>query len=91
MLLLPVFDQFMGTVVNKLLMYDGKRLFTSQQDRNMTYIATQEINSVLRAWGTDGTNFFELFQMPSTAFTKVIQSKLWATPGYYVTKTSRTS
>jgi hypothetical protein len=90
MLLLPVFDQFMGTVVNKLLMYDGKRLFTSQQDRNMTYIATQEINSILRAWGTDGTNFFELFQMPSTAFTKVIQSKLWATPGYYVTKTSRT-
>jgi hypothetical protein len=90
MLLLPVVDLFNGRLVNKLLMYDGKRLFTSQQDRDLTYISTQEINSVLRAWGTDGTNFFELFQMPSTGFTKIMQSKLWSTPAYYITKASRT-
>lgn len=88
MLLLPVIDQFTGQAVNKLLMWDGKRWFTSQQDRPLTYIATQEINSVLTAWGTDGTNIFPLFAKPSTAFRKVVQSKLFSTPGYYTTKTA---
>ena len=41
----------------------------------------------MTAWGTDGTNLFHLFQQPSTAFTKVVQSKLWALPGYDFTKT----
>ncbi len=88
MLLLPVVDQFNGNTVNKLLMYDGKRWFTSQQDRTLTYISTQEINSVLIAWGTDGTNIFRLFQTPSAGFQKVIQSKLFSDPGYYTTKTA---
>jgi hypothetical protein len=90
MLLLPVVDQFTGQQVNKLLMYDGKRFFTSQQDRNMIYIASQEINSVLTAWGTDGFSIFPLFQQPTTSFQKVMQSKLYSTPAYYITKTSRT-
>jgi len=87
MLLLPVVDPFTGRQVNKLLMWDGKRFFTSQQDKNLTYIATQEINSVLTAWGTDGTSIFPLFSSPSTGFTKVVQSKLYSSPGYFVTKT----
>ncbi len=90
MLLLPVVDQFTRQQVNKLLMYDGKRFFTSQQDRNMIYIASQEINSVLTAWGTDGFSIFPLFQQPTTSFQKVMQSKLYSTPAYYITKTSRT-
>lgn len=89
MLLLPVVDQFTGNVVNKLLMWDGRRLWTSQQDRTLTYVATQELNSVLVAWGTDGTNIFPLFQNPTTGFQKVIQSKLYADPSYFQTKTSR--
>jgi len=88
MLLLPVIDQFNGNLVNKLLMYDGKRWFTSQQDRTLTYISTQEINSVLIAWGSDGTHVFRLFQTPSAGFQKVIQSKLFSDPGYYTTKTA---
>lgn len=87
MLLLPVVDQFTQQLVNKLLIWDGKRWFTSQQDRNLTYIAAQEINSVLTAWGTDGTNIFPLFQNPTTGFSKVVQSKLFAEPAYYTTKT----
>lgn len=88
MLLLPVVDQFTGSPVNKLLMWDGKRWFTSQQDRTLTYIATQEINSQLIAWGTDGTNVFQIFAQPSAGFTKTVQSKLFAAPAYYTTKTA---
>jgi len=87
MLLLPVIDQFTGQQVNKLLMWDGKRWFTSQQDKTLTYIATQELNSVLTAWGTDGTSIFPLFNTPSTGFSKVMKSKLFSTPAYFFTKT----
>ncbi|HEX4860859.1 MAG TPA: hypothetical protein VFV07_06450, partial [Rhizomicrobium sp.] len=88
MLLLPVVDQFTGQTVNKLLMWDGKKWFTSQQDRALTYIATQEINSVLSAWGSDGTNIFPLFEQPSTGFAKVVQSRLYSGTAYWTTKTA---
>jgi hypothetical protein len=87
MLLLPVVDQFTGNSVNKLLMYDGKRWWSSQQDLFLSYVATQEINSVLVAWGTDQTHVFRLFQQPTIHFQKVIQSKLFSDPGYFTTKT----
>jgi hypothetical protein len=86
MLLLPVIDAYTGDLTPKLLMWDGTRWFTSQQSRTLTYIATQEVNSELTAWGSDGTRIFRLFQKPSTAFTKRLASKLFSTPGYYVTK-----
>lgn len=84
MLLLPVV--FQGTLTNKLLMWDGKRWWTSSQGLPLTYISTQEINSLMTAWGTDGTHLFPLFNTPSTTFTKTLQSKLWATPGYETSK-----
>lgn len=89
MLLLPVVDQFTGQLVNKLLMWDGRRLWTSQQDRNLSYIAAQELNSVLTAYGTDGSAIFPLFNTPSTGFQKVAQSKLFSDPAYFMTKTAR--
>jgi hypothetical protein len=92
MLLLPVIDQVTGDTVNKLLLWDGnspsKPWFTSQQDRNLTYISTFEQASNLQAWGTDGTNIFPLFDQPSTGFTKTFQSKLYANPAYWITKTA---
>ena len=89
MLLYPIIDQYTGAKVNKLLMWDGKRWWTSQQGVTLNFIASQEINSVLTAWGTDGTHIYPLFQSGSTNFTKVAQSRLWATPGYFFTKTAR--
>jgi len=87
MLLLPVVDSFTGVLVNKLLMWDGKRWWTSQQDRNLTFIAAQEIDSVLTAWGTDGTNLFQLFEDSTVTYQKVLQSKLYSNPSYLYTKT----
>src|SRR5271166_3687342 len=88
MLLLPVVDLITSQTVNKLLMTDGKRWWTSQQDVPLIYIAGQELNSVLTAYGTDGRSIWPLFSQPSAAFTKTVQSKLWATPGYFTTKTA---
>lgn len=88
MLLYPIIDQYTGEQVNKLLMWDGKRWWTSPQGITLTYIASQEINSVLTAWGTNGTSIYPLFQEPSNNFLKVVRSKLWFAPGYFFTKTA---
>lgn len=88
MLLLPVVDKFTGLSVNKLLMWDGRRFFTSQQDKLLGYIASQEFNSALTAWGTDGLTIFQLFARPSIGFRKVAQSKLFSAPAYWTTKTA---
>jgi hypothetical protein len=86
MLLLPVIDQVTGQRDNKLMMWDGQRWWTANQEPSLTFIATQELNSVMTAWGTDGASLYPLFQQPSTALTKTVQSKLWDAPGYYFTK-----
>lgn len=88
MLLLPIIDPYTGQQVNKLLMWDGRKWWTSPQDVTLTYIATQEINSILQAWGTDGTSIYPLFNQPTEGFSKVVQSKLWANPSYLFVKES---
>lgn len=88
MLLLPVVDQVSHQTVNKLLMWDGKKWWTSQQDRTLTWIATKEFQSELSAWGTDGTSIFRLLYTPSTGFTKTAQSKLFSGRGYTIEKTA---
>lgn len=87
-LLLPIVDPFTGQQVNKLLLWDGKKWFASEQGVTLDFIQHQEINSILSAWGTDGFSLYQLFQTPSTSFTKVVQSRLWDKPiGYEMVKT----
>lgn len=84
MCLVPVIDPVTNLLSNEIFLWDGqKKWWSSKQDVTLTFIAAQEINSVLTAWGTDGGRLFQLFQNPSTAFTKTAQSKLWTTPGGY--------
>lgn len=82
-LLLPIIDPITGQQTNKLFLWDSKRWWACSQDVPLFYIATQEIDSVLTAYGTDGANVYPLFQAPSTDFSKVVQSKLWDKPGGY--------
>ena len=86
MLLLPIVDPITGQTANKLLMWNGRVWWAASQDVSLTYIQHQEINSVITAWGSDGTRIFPLFTTPSTAFAKIAQSKLWAKPGYMLLK-----
>ena len=89
MILMPVIDLFTGQQRNKLVIWNGQIWFVSEQDITLTYIQSQEINSVLTAWGTDGTTLRPLFQNPSANFTKRVMSKFWVTPvGYQESKTA---
>jgi len=87
MLLLPIIDPISGTQVNKLLLYresGGKSIWwASMQDVPLTFIQFQEIDSILTAWGTDGTSIYPLFQQPSVALTKILQTRLFDSPGGY--------
>jgi hypothetical protein len=82
-LLLPIVDPIGGQQVNKLFLWNGKIWWATMQEVPLVYIQNQEINSVLTAYGTDGTSLYPLFAQPSTAFSKVFQSKLWDKPGGY--------
>lgn len=86
-LLLRIVDQVTGQPANKLLMWDGKRWWTASQEPTFQMLASQEIDSVLTAWGSDGRIIYPLFQQPSAALTKTVASKLWSTPGVYYKKT----
>jgi hypothetical protein len=83
MFLVPIIDPITAQQVNKLLMWNGKRWWTSQQDVPLNFIRHQEINSVLTAYGTDGKSIYPLFAQPSINLTKTAQSKLWSAPGGY--------
>lgn len=86
-LLLPFVDPITNALTTEMIMWDTRKFWTSTQEVPLTFIAGQEIQSTMTAWGTDGTNLFKLFQQPSTGFEKVVRSKLWALPGYHFTKT----
>lgn len=80
-LLLPIIDPITGQQVNKLFCWNGKVWWAVSQSITIQFIAHQEINSVLTAWGTDGNNVYPLFHTPSNEFTKIAQSKQWDKPG----------
>ncbi len=83
-LLVPVIDLVTDTQLNKLFMWDEKKWWSTNQSVSLIYIQHQEINSVLTAYGTNGTSIFPLFTTPSTGFVKTVRSKLWAKPGGYM-------
>jgi len=77
-----------NVVRNFLCIWDGKKWFVGSQVATLTYIETQEINSVITCWGTNGTTLFKMFQTPSTSLNKIIQTKLWQGQTYLIVKQS---
>ncbi len=83
MVLINVVDPITGQQGGKLFLWNGKIWWAATQSVPLTFIQHQEINSVITAWGTDGTSLYKLFQTPSSALKKVAQSKMWDRPGGY--------
>lgn len=77
-LLLPVIDQITRQQVNKLFVWDEKNWCSTQQSAAISMVGTQETDSVLTAWGTDGFSMYRLFQQPTTNVAKSLRSKFWA-------------
>jgi hypothetical protein len=88
-LLLPIVDPISRANRNALFLWDGNRWWTATQSVEFTQLATREINSVLTAYGTDGSAIYPLFQTASNGITKRIQSKLWRDPSVIVKKSSQ--
>lgn len=86
MALWPIIDQVTQLQTNKLMMWDGKRWWTANQSVPLNFIASQEINSVLTAYGTNGQTIYPLFQAPSPLISKTVQSKWFPQPTYVMTK-----
>ena len=81
MVLMPVLDQITGQPVNKIFVWDEQRWSSTPQSPNLTFLQTLEVNSVLTAYGSDGTYIYPLFVAPTTNFNKAIQSKFWVPRG----------
>ena len=75
-----------GTPRTIMACWTGKKWFLASQDRNTTYIDTQEINSNIFSWATDGSALFEMFQTPSATLNKIFQSKYWSGDTYLIQK-----
>lgn len=85
-LLIPIIDRYTSLQRNALLMWNGRGWFTASQESTLQFIATQEFNSNLVTWGTDGTSIYPLFSNYNATLPKVVQSKLFQTPSYITIK-----
>jgi hypothetical protein len=84
--LMTVVDPITLATENKMLIWDSKDWFLGSQSVALTMIATQEVNSNLTAWGSDGTAIYPLFQTPSATLTKRLSTKLWGVNRAFISK-----
>lgn len=75
---MDILDPFTGTHRQAMLIWDGRRWFVGSQESAPIFVNSQEVNSNLTPWGTDGTILFQLFNKKSSTLTKKFQSKLWS-------------
>jgi hypothetical protein len=87
--LLSITDPFTGLPRNAMVAWNEQDWFIASQSVNLTYIGTQEINSELTAWGTDGRQLVPLFVTPSATLTKKFSTKLYGADRPFITKQGR--
>jgi hypothetical protein len=86
MLLFTTVDPFTNTKRNIVAMWDGQKWFCATQLAVLTSISPEEIDSILTAWGSDGTHLYRMFQTPSSDLQKVFQTKLNLSDGPHLYK-----
>lgn len=88
LLLLTTRDPITKTFRNVMLMWDEKDWYLASQASTLTYIRTQEVNSNLTTYGTDGTSIFPLFNVASSNINKRLSTKLYGQQNFTVQKES---
>lgn len=83
---MTVTDPFTNATRTIMLAWDEKDWFIASQSLALTFIGTQEINSNLQAWGTDGNSLFPLFSTPNASLTKKLSSKLYGDQNMLIQK-----
>jgi hypothetical protein len=72
---ITVFDPLQGVNRTVMIAWDEKNWFIVSQTSVMTFINTQEVFSVMTAWGTDGRALYPLLQDPSASLASTIATK----------------
>lgn len=86
LMLLTLQDPFTLNYRNALIGWNEKDWFVASQSLNLSFIGTQEVNSNMVSWGTDGNGLYPLFQLPSADLTKTISTKLYGQGAFIVQK-----
>jgi hypothetical protein len=76
-LLLTTLNQITLTPSNRMIVWDESEWFLANQSVNLQFICTQEVDSDLMAWGSDGNSLYPLFQTPNSDLIKSITTKLF--------------
>lgn len=87
LMLMTITDPFTLRPRNVMIGWDGKRWYVSSQTPALIFIGTQEVNSQITAWGTDGRSLYPLFDTPSTALVKVFSTKAYGGDKSYLINT----
>jgi hypothetical protein len=69
-----------------MIVWDEQGWTGASQSKVMTFIGTQEVNSNLRAWGTDGLALYAMFQTPDIGIQKTLTTKLFGASTPYLMK-----
>lgn len=77
LLLMTLRDPLTLKLVNKMLVWDERQWVVASQSVALKFICTQEVNSNLTAWGSDGSALYPLFQTPSADIASTLYSKLY--------------
>ena len=85
-LLMTIIDPDTGGARNVMLTWNEKEWTVSSQTVSLIYISSQKIESAFTAWGTDGRYIWPLFQQPSTALVKRLDSKHYGADSLFIMK-----
>ena len=83
---ITIIDPLSGSPRTVLIGWDEANWLICSQTSEFTFVATQEISSVMTAWGTDGTGLYPLFQTPSAALAATIATKMIGSDRSYIVK-----
>lgn len=86
MFTMPVADPLTNQFRTVVCVWDGKKWFQASQDKTISLVAAQEINSVLSAWGCDGTHIYPMFTARSNTLNKIWLTKMWAGDAWTIIK-----
>lgn len=88
---MTLLDPRTNTKRTVMMAWDEKNWLIASQASTLTFIGTQEISSVLTAWGTDGAGLFPLFATPSETLTKSLSTKMYGADRDFLVKQPMTT
>lgn len=79
-------NPYTGELETLMACWDGQRWFCHTPLETPNFLSTEEIDSELTIWASDGSSLYPLFQTPSSDLEKVFQTKLRPDPSYIIYK-----